>query len=61
MPRPKRPVETRITSFRLPVELLDRLREAAEADRRSMAKAAEIAFERYIEQVEAEMGKNKAA
>ena len=60
MPRSRRSVETRITSFRLPAHLLERLREAAEADRRSMTAAAEIAFEHYIGQVEAETGKSSA-
>ena len=46
--------ERRVTSFRFPVTLLERLRRAAELDRRSMTRAVEIAVEEYCERVERE-------
>ena len=48
-------------SFRISPELVERLRAAAELDRRSMTKALEEAIEMYCEKVERERGKEAAA
>ncbi len=61
MTDPRRRRESRTTTFRLPVDLLERFREAADADRRTRGKAAEVALEMYIARVEAETGKSSAA
>ena len=47
-------------SFRISPELVERLRAAAELDRRSMTKALEEAIEMYCEKVERERGKEAA-
>ena len=52
--------ETKVTSLRLPVKLLERFKRAAAADRRTMGLALQIAMEDYCEKVEAEQ-KGKAA
>ncbi len=52
---------TKTTSFRLPPDLMDRVRAAAVADRRTLGKAVEVGLELYIQKVEAETGKSLAA
>jgi hypothetical protein len=53
--------QKRMTGFRLPVPLIERLREAAELDRRSMTRALEEAIEMYCDRVDRERGNAKAA
>ena len=50
----------KMTGFRLQEHLIERLRTAAELDRRSMTKALEEAIEMYCEKVERERGKEAA-
>ncbi len=48
------------TSIRVDPELWERLREAAELDRRSISRAVEEAIEAYIRKVERQKGKAAA-
>ncbi len=48
-------------NMRVPPELLERLRQAARKDRRTVTSAVEKAITLYCEQVETEQGEQKAA
>jgi len=53
--------ETKVTSFRFPIPLLERFKRAAKADRRSMTQALAIAVEVYCNRIETDLGNAKAA
>jgi predicted DNA-binding protein len=48
-------------NMRMPPDVIERLRRAAQKDRRTVTGAVEKAIDLYVEHVEAEQGERKAA